>query len=65
MTMLPRLFGSSSFFSFMPPWIERSTPWLTMAPSWSRPADSSAAFAASAVWSSVAAIRILAVGCAA
>src|SRR5436189_91806 len=55
--MLPRLLGSISFRSLIPPWIERSAPWLTIAPSASRPAASSALLAASADASSRAAMR--------
>src|SRR5256886_2540925 len=55
--MLPRLLGSISLRSLTPPWIERSAPWLTIAPSDSRPAASRALLAASADASSRAAMR--------
>src|SRR2546422_2811879 len=63
--MLPRLLGSISLRSLAPPWIDRSHPKETMAPSATRPAPSSALFAASAVTSSSAAMRNLAFGWAA
>src|SRR5438445_7210007 len=57
--MLLRLVGSISLRSLIPPWMVRSTPCPTIAASRARPLASTAAFAASAVASSVAAIRTL------